>query len=295
MSTWERISFAAAHAATSALLFCLNLPGLYRFGRLFGTLEWLVDYKRRRRFAAAMKQVLGRSPTPAQRRRATHEYFMRTRCDKLLYLVLDRIPRETARALLTIENRSVLDEALARGHGVYLAMSHHGAQHVIAMLLALSGYETVGVRDQNEGALRRYVQRRFDQRYPEFRRTRWLFVDGYPREIYRCLRQGMMLGSAMDVSQVRNPNQKTEEVTVFGEKRSFLSGPIRIAIRCRAPVLQAWTQPEPDFRYRFKIIDTLVDPEQTTDEAEAVSRAMRVYAANLEKHVRGGPSLIGRI
>ena len=58
VSLWERLSFAIAHALAAALLFCLSLPGLYRFGRCLGTLEWLVNYKRRRRFTAALKRVL---------------------------------------------------------------------------------------------------------------------------------------------------------------------------------------------------------------------------------------------
>ncbi len=45
------------------------------------------------------------------------------------------------------------------------------------MLLALNGYKTAGVRDRNEGPLRRYVQGRFDRRHPEFQRMRVLFAD----------------------------------------------------------------------------------------------------------------------
>jgi lauroyl/myristoyl acyltransferase len=295
VNLWEQVSFTVAHAVTAALLYCLNLSGLYRFGRAFGTLEWLVNHKRRRRFSAAMTRVLGRSLTPTERRRETREFFMRTRCDKLFYLIFDRIPRDTATRLLTIENQSLLDEARDRGHGVYVAMSHHGTQHVIGMLMAMRGYEIVGVRDRNEGALRRYVQRLFDERYPEFRRTRWLFADSYPREIYRCLREGLIVASAMDVNRVRKPNQKTEEVTICGEKRLFLSGPVHIAGRCRAPVLQALISSEPDFRYRVVILGPLVDPEKSDDETAAVSEAMRIYAANIEKHLQANLSSISGI
>jgi lauroyl/myristoyl acyltransferase len=219
---------------------------------------------------------------------------MRTRCDKLLYLAIDCIPRETARALLTIENRHVLDEATARGRGVYIALSHHGAHHIGAMLLALNGYKTAGVRDRNEGALRRYVQNRFDRRYPEFRRLRVLFSDAFPRDIYRCLQEGYMLGSAMDVSRLRNTSQKTETVSIFGETRSFLSGPLHIALRCRAPVLQAFIVAERDFRYRFAVLGPLIDPETVTDRDQAVAEAMQTYAANVERYVRSFPALLSR-
>lgn len=292
---WERISFAAAHASVGTILACTSLSGLYRFGRAFGTLEWAINFKRRRRFAAALRHILGEEPTPSHRRSATREFFRRTRCDKLFYLVFDRVPCETAPTLLTIGNRVLLDNALAGGRGVYLALSHHGSQHVLALLMALQGYKTAAVRDGRESALRRYVQRRFDEQYPDLPRARWLFADAYPREIFRCLQDGFVLGSAMDVSRVRGATQKTEEVTYFGEKRNFLSGPMHIALRCRAPVLQAVIKPEADFRMRLEILETLLDPDQVQDKVAAVTEAMQRYAANLERHVRAAPSLITKI
>ncbi len=295
LSRWEHISFTVIHAAAACLLAELSLSGFYRFGRIFGTVEWLINYKRRRRFAAAFQRVLGHEPTPKERRRATREFFIHTRCDKMLYLIFDCIERHKAMTLLSIGNQALLDDALARGRGVYLAMSHHGAHHVIAMLLALKGYRTAGVRDRREGALRRYVQERFDRCRPDFPRMRVLFADGYPRDVYRCLQDGYVLGSAMDVSRVRTAHQKTEEVTIFGEKRWFLSGPLRIAIRSGAPVLQAFIIPERNFCYRLEIADVLVDPDTVDDEAGAVPRAMRSYAANVEKYIRASPSLLSRI
>jgi lauroyl/myristoyl acyltransferase len=291
---WEYATFTLAHAAGSALLSILSVNGLYRFGRLFGTVEWLINHKRRRRFAAALRQVLGREASGAERRRWTRDHFMRSRCDKLFYLVFDCIPRAKAMTLLSITNPELLDQALSRGRGVYVALSHHGALHVVSLLLALRGYKTAGVRDRQEGALRRYIQRRFDRRYPEFARMRVLYADSFPREVYRCLSEGYVLGSAMDVNRVRHPNQRTETVTVFGETRLFPSGPLRIAHRCRAPVLQAFVLPESGFRYRLEIVAMLMDPDLSRDEDETVAAAMRTYAANVERYVGDSPSLLTR-
>ena len=187
---------------------------------------------------------------------------------------------------MTVTNVELLEASLQLGRGVYLAMSHHGPLHVGAMLFCVQGYKTVGVRDRNEGAIRRYVQRRFDLRYPEFRRMRVLFADHFPREIYRCFQEGYVVASAMDVSRVRDPSQRMVEVEAFGERRSFLSGPLHVAYRCKATVLQAFVVPEREFRYRVEITQRLMDPN--TEEAEDVDvpRAMHVYAANVESFVR---------
>lgn len=75
LSLWEHVSFAITHMTAAWLLACLSLSGFYQIGRAFGTLEWLIDYKRRRRFAAALERVLGRKPTNRERSQATREFF----------------------------------------------------------------------------------------------------------------------------------------------------------------------------------------------------------------------------
>ena len=262
-------------------------------GRTFGTVEWLINFKRRRRFARALGQII-RPLTPAARRKHTREHFMQTRCDKLYYLVFDRIPRETALASLTISNQPLLDRALSAGNGVYLALCHHGPLHVAAMLMALRGYKVAGVRDRREGAMRRYVQSLYDRKYPEFGRMRVLYADSFPREIYRSLKEGFVLGSAMDVARVRDPRQRSHEVNIFGRPQVFLTGPLRIAIRCKAPVLQAFVLPRPNFCYELAIIEYLYEPDGDTDEESTVAQAITRYAHNLEEYVTGHPALLTR-
>ncbi|MCH8967401.1 MAG: hypothetical protein IID43_06950 [Planctomycetes bacterium] len=295
IGTWDFVAFSIAHAVAGVLLALLSLRGLYHVGRWLGTLEWLINYKRRRRFGAAMSQVLDQTPSPTERRRVTREFFMRIRCDKIFYLIIDRLPREKAVSLLAIDNQDLLDDSVRRGRGVYVAFSHHGPLHVCAMLLSLHGYRVVAIRDRREGGIRRYVQNRFDRYHPQTRRTHFLFADSYPRDIYRCFQDKCVVSSALDLGRIRNPNQKVEELTIFGEKRPFLTGPLRIAMRCGAPVLQAFMFPEPGFRYRLRFVETLVDPDQSGDEASIIKTALQTYAANVERNVRSDPSLLARI
>ena len=114
-----------------------SLRGLYLLGQGFGTLEWLVNYKRRRKFHASLKSLLGDTLTPRQRRRQGRRFFMRTRCDKIFYLIFDRIPRDQALSRFHINGRELLDREVDRGNGCFVAMSHHGAHHVAAMLMTL--------------------------------------------------------------------------------------------------------------------------------------------------------------
>jgi len=295
VSGWERFSFSTIHGAATAILRLTGLGGLYRFGQFFGTLEWLINYRRRRRFSRALKRVLGRHLDDAERRRWTRDHFVKTRCDKLFYLILDRIPRERAAGLLTIGNETALREAFVRGRGICAATSHHGALHVVAMLLFLRGFKVAGVRDRKQSGLRRFVQRRFDLKYPELGRARILYADSFPREIFRSYREGYLIGSSMDVSRVREAHQRMEEVTIFGESKLFLSGPLRIALRCGATIFQVFIRLDPGFRYRVDFIGPLVDPATDHDEDSSVTAMIRTYAANVEKNVRATPSLMTKL
>lgn len=288
-----------AHFGVGLLFAVLSIRGLYRFGQWFGTLEWLINYKRRKRFHRVLKRVLGQTPSAGMRRQYTLSFFRQSRCDKLLYLIFDRLTSEQASGLLQFSNREKFDGILSKGKGIYLALSHQGAHHVVAMLLALNGYKTAGVRDRKESGIRRYVQDRVDRHYPEVARMRVIYADSFPREIYRCMKDGYIVGSAMDAGRTRNLQQKTEEVTLMGKKVSFLSGPLRIALRCGTTIVQAFFIPESDFKYRLEIVDQLSEPDEgkveRKEEDRIVSGMMQTYATNLETYLRANPHLISRV
>jgi len=295
LGLWPRLSFAVAHAVTALLLRILGLRGLYIFGRVFGTIEWLINFKRRGRFIAAFERVIGRRSTLGERLAASREFFCQSRCDKLFYLIFDCLSHDRATSLATMDNRELLDSSLAKGRGVYVALSHFGPHHVAATFMALMGYKVAGVRDRNEGAIRRFVQDRWDKVHPELQRMRVIYADTFPREIFRCFRDGYLVGSAMDVSRVRAAHQKMEEVIIFGEPRAFLSGPLRIALRSGAPIVQGFITPRRDFRYHMEVLGPLIDPDAKLDEDAAVAQAMRVYAETVERYVRANPALLTRL
>lgn len=295
LSAWERASFGLARLVASFLLVILSLRGLYAFGQAMGTLEWAINYKKRRRFAQALDRLLGRRSTFAERRRHGRAYFARLRCDKIFCLILDRLPRERAASLLTIENRPLLDGALQRGRGAYIALSHHGPHHVCAMLMALCGYKVAGVRDRNEGGLRRFLAERHARFFPDITPIRMLFADAFPRDIYRCFQDGYVLGSAMDVSKTRHPNQRVEAVEFLGETRNFVTGPLRVAHRCGATVFQGAISSEAGFRYKLVLESVLIDPENPAPEDAAVSHAARQYAVRAQAQMKELPSQITRV
>jgi len=295
LTAWQSVSVGLSHAAASVLLKVLTLRGLYAFGSVFGTIEYLVNYKRRRRFARSLGVILERRPTGPERRKWTHAFFVRTRCDKLFYLIIDRLPREKIDALVSVSDEALLHGALARGRGALFGLQHMGSHHIGGMLLALQGLKIAGVRDPNESAARRFMQERWERRHPDLPRIRYAFSNTFPREIYRWYREGYLIGAAMDLLRVRDPKQKVTWLEVFGERRPFLTGPMRLALRCRAPVLHGWVEPLGGFRYRLVVAGMLIDPDEVEDEEVAIETAVGTYARTLVHTLKQRPSLLSRL
>ncbi len=290
-----RFKFGLSRCFFGAVLKCASLSGLYALGKSFGVCEWLVNHKRRRRFHERMRQLFGDQYDRRRMRSACRRYFVRLRCDRIYYLVFDLLPPEKIIRRIHFPQRDLIDASLARGHGVYMAMSHLGAQHVAGLLMCFLGYKTAAVRDRNEGPLRRYVQERFARRFSEVRAARMFYTDDLPRDIYRWFQSGGLLGSALDTERAGYPNLKRAAVEIFGEKKEYLTGTIQIALRCKAAIHQGFIVSKPNFHYDLLGSPALIDPDEGRDTQAVVQELMQAYAHNIEEHLRQFPELVSRI
>lgn len=271
-----------------------SLRGLYLLGTSFGTLEYLINFKRRRRYMRELRRVFEGAIAPSRERRITLSYFRRTRCDKLYYLIFDRLPREKIMRRIRFQGREYLDAGLARGNGVYVMLSHNGSHHVAGVLMALLGYRCAGVRDPNEGAIRVYMREQYARTFPEFGAIRVLYADAFPREIFRCFQENRVVGTALDVGRVRGQALKTCEIRIFGETREFLTGTLQVAIRCGATVVQAFVVSRRNFYYRLIVKPPLYVPRDGEDPPP-IPELMQRYADGIASHVREHPDHLSRI
>lgn len=297
LTWWTRTKLSVVRGFLLAWSGLFGLRGLYRFGQFFGWWEYLLDYRRRRRCNRRLRKLLGDALSPAQRRAAVLRYFRRTRCDKMIYTIFDRLPREKLMQRISFAQRERLDALQARGRGVYVAMSHFGPHHVAAMAMALLGYRLAGVRDRNEGALRRYIQDKFAATFPEFAAVKMFFADTFPREIFRCFKDQYLVASALDVgvSRVADGRLRTATVQLLGETRDFLTGPIQMAIRCKAPVIQGFVVAKPDFHYELILHDTLLTGDEGDESPEALAAVMQRYADGIAEYLRRYPCHVTKL
>jgi len=274
-----------------------GLSGLYWLGRFFGTLEFLCDYKRRSRVRRKLWSLFRGEQDAAWYRRQTRRYFMRIRCDKMFYTIMDRIPRAKLLGRIRLRGRRYIDEALAGGQGVYIALCHYGSFHVAGLLGALLGYDIVGVRDPRESHVRRYIGRKYRETFPEVARMRLFYSGQFPREIYRALHEGKIVASLLDVDRQRGEHLKTQPVRFFGETREFLTGPVQMAVRCGATMVQAFVVSRNKFYYQLIVTPPLVDPARLAggDETSLIAEVMQQYADGVEQFAREHPDHVMNI
>ena len=279
-------------------MWCFSLKGLYMLGRFFGTCEYMVDYKRRRRVHKKLIEIFKGKATPAWRRVVTRHYFMRIRCDKMFYTIMDRIPRDKLMNRIKFVGRERIDAALGQGNGLYIALCHFGSHHIAGLIMALLGYKLIGVRDPKESPVRRYIAQKYRETFPEVAAMKYFYSDTFPRELFRSFKDGYLVASLLDVAQRRGEQHKMHPVTIFGETREFLTGPLKIALRCKAPMLQGFVVSRPNFYYRLVVGETLWDPESVelvADEETVVSDCLQRYANGVEGHAREHPDHLMKI
>ena len=290
---YDRCKFSLVRRIVWGWTRMFSLKGLYLLGVWFATIEYLIDFKRRGRYMRQLRRVFQNDISLRRQKRITLSYFRRMRCDKLYYLIFDRLPRDKIMRRIKFKGREYLDAALERGDGVYVMLSHNGSHHVAGGLMALLGYQCAGVRDPNEGAIRIYMREQYSKNFPEFDSIRVLYADAFPREIFRCFQENRVVGTALDVGRVRGVALKTCSVRIFGESREFLTGTLQVALRCRSTVVQAFVVSRRNFYYRLIVKPPLLIPDDGA-EAPKIPELMQRYADGIEAHVHEYPDHLSR-
>ncbi len=291
-----RAKFAVVRWVLATYARVVGLTGLYWTGSLFATIEFMVNRGRRRRYRRALARVFPEGLSKTRELRIIRRYFRRSRCDKLFYLIYDKLPRAKVFSRLRFHGREHLDAALARGDGAYLAMSHHGSHHVLGILLSLLGYRITGIRDRNEGAIRSYMQQTVGPTVPEFSLVQVLYADDFPREIFRRFHENRLIVSALDVNRDRGLKLKTCPVRIFGETREFLTGTMQIALRCGATIVPTFLVSRPNFYYRVTVLPPIYAPAAAeSNGAPSLESLMQEYANAIENHIRKRPDHMSRI
>jgi Kdo2-lipid IVA lauroyltransferase/acyltransferase len=292
LSLFTKFKYMFVRGSLLLIVKLAGLDGLYRFGELFGSIEFGLQYRKRFRLYRRVEEVL-QGPVPLSKKwHIVRRQMCRVRCDKMIYTIMDRIDRKELLGRFEITNRQYMDEAVAQGQGTFFMFSHQGSHHLGGILLTLSGYPIIGLRDPNESPLRLYVQEQFERNFPEFKDLQITASDSFARTFFHAFKKNSIVAAAMDVW--RDRGGRTAKVQIFGQEREFLSGMTYIALRSHSPVVVGFMLSLPHYHYRLIFHPWLSDPEKDQDTPDTVQRVMQQYAQTIENHVKEHPCHISK-
>ena len=259
-----------------AMLLALPRALLPPLGRAMGVFFWLVLRPAQKIAATQLRMVHPCWSDPRCQREARQVFAGLGECLTDAVALLD--PREAAERTLDLDDASaaVLDQALAERRGVVYMTCHLGPWERMAALLAARGYPISTVARESYDP--RY-HALFYERLRDRRGVRPIYrgLAGAPFAIVRALRQGRVVGFLMDL-----PGRiDTIDVTLLGRPAQLPIGPLRIALRTRAPVVVGSPAPGNGHRRMVTVQRVITADLARDDELQLAQRIADALSARI--------------
>lgn len=203
--------------------------------------------------------------------RRTYDHFGKVFVDAL------RLEKLNTRSLVSVKNRSCLDEALKEGKGTILLSGHLGNWEIIPLWLAQMGYEVCPVvkRQKNRGANLFFINlRNRTGTFPVYSRVS-------SHDIVRILHSGRIVGLASD----QDARRKGVFVPFFGIPTSTPRGAAVFHLKTKSPLVLAICLKNPNGTYRLKFERISANVER----GDAVATITGEYTSRLENEIRKHP------
>lgn len=262
------------------LISLMPLPLAQAFGRLLGSLGYLIA---RRRRTIALENLGKAFPERSQEdiKAIAQGAFKNYGVSIAEFLWFPRLTPQRLRKFVRFLNVDIIGEAHARGKGVILISGHFGNWELLALSTAhFSGYPlTIIVQNQRNRLVNRVINGY---------RCVWgnsvVPMELSTREILRKLSDGQVVGMLADQSAP----QEGLFISYFGRPAATHQGPAIFSLRTGAPILMGFPIRQSDGRYQvtYKEVDQHdLNGYSVQNVAELTSR----HVALLEEYVRKYP------
>lgn len=245
-------------------------------GAFLGRTLWLFSKRKVDRAEARCVAALGVGVTVARSIVRSSYANMGRSCAEFMRLQLLR-PR--IRALVAIEGKEHLEEALARGRGVLLMTAHIGSWELCGARLAEEGFTLAPIYtpQRNTGGLEDHIRRQ---------RTEGAGFNVIPsggfalREVFKSLGQG----GVVIVLQDLDARKEGVSVPFLGLPASTAAGLVKMYRKFEAPVVPALAIRKPDGRHLLSIQSPLSDLRDEDGDP---------FGANMEKSLKMCNNILG--
>lgn len=234
-----------------------------------GTAWYWLNWRQRHAALENYAAALGLEPADPEVARVARRAFQNYGRMLLDFLLMGSLTKEELIQRTDVNGLEHLDEALARGRGVLMAIPHMGSWDNTGSYGGALGYPIMAVTARFPGSLNDAVV--------ETRQRYGLAVlqVGRPavREIIKALNANGMVGLVCD--QEEGPGV---EVSFFGRTAIVPSGPAALAIKTRAALIPAYQYMTESGRHHIHLEAALTDIEGETKE-DLMQRIVRRFEA----------------
>jgi KDO2-lipid IV(A) lauroyltransferase len=126
-----------AHSALEAIVSVLPGPLVFRFGEALGSLAWYFLSQRRKIVLRNLRIAFAGEKELPEIRRMARETFRRSGANLVSVAHTARLAPDELGKVIHIENRELLEQALATGKGVVLLLAHMGNWELLSRLVHL--------------------------------------------------------------------------------------------------------------------------------------------------------------
>lgn len=219
--------------------------------------------------------VLGLPPSDPEVARVARRAFQNYGRMLADFVLLDDLSREEVLQRVVVDRLDLVDEALASGRGLILALPHMGSWDMAAAYAAAVGYQITAVTDRFPGSLDDAVvssRKRFGMDVIAIGRSA-------VREVREALASNRMVPLVCDLEQ--GPGV---EVRFFGRRAVVPAGPVAFSLKSGAPVLLVHTYATGPGRYGVEVEKA---PAWRPDETN--QSGMQTIITRFESYIRKRP------
>ena len=238
-----------------------------------------------------LKKLFGDAKSQAELEQIAIESICNNRKDLFEIWSFPRLSEKRITKFAYIEGREHLDNALKKGKGALIAVSHFGSWKMVIAALGYAKYKVnqIGIDPRgfidenrpNHHNVIMQIEHRCDQSLP----VNFIYIGKFLREAYRALARNEVVINSMDGFL----GAKCVEVPFLKGVSRLSLGPLVMAARSSAAFLPTFAVRQADNRYKITIHEE-IKVDKDIPEEEAVKKALDDYTNIFEDYVSRYPS-----
>jgi len=243
-----------------------------------------------------LRDLLGNKRSESDIKDFAIESIINYRKDLFEIWSFPRLNKKKIEKLAYLRGIENLDNALKKGNGALIGLSHFGSWKIIIPALAYKGYKVnqvgldpryfIGKKQPAHHNAIMEIEYKCEQSLP----ANFIYIGKFLRPVFKTLGNNEVVIVSFDGFM----GSKKTEVPFLNSRLSLSQGPIIIALKSGAPLLPAFAVRQKNNQHSITIHEEIPLHNHENDQ-QAIEAGIKSYAKLLEHYVNEYPSHYGRI